>query len=83
MLQVMNGTSVQERPSISATNNRSLWERLEQTYRSAEGNGAISKIHSSPSDLMDTVHDLRFVLQVAENLRDKPKNASRKQKRYA
>lgn len=83
ILQVMNGTSLQERPSTSDTASRSLWERIEQVYRSAESSGAISKIHSSPSDLIDTVHDLRFVLQIAESLRDKPKDNSGKQKRYA
>ncbi len=83
MLQVMHGTSVQERPVTSDLSSGSLWERIEQVYESAESSGAISKIHSSPHDLVDTVHGLRFVLQVAENLRDKPKPSSGKQKGYA
>ena len=76
ILQVMNGTSLQERPLTFDTSSASLWERIEQVYRSAESSGAISKIHSSPSNLIDTVHNLKFVLQIAENLRDKPKSDS-------
>ena len=76
ILQVMNGTSLQERPLTSDAAAGPLWERMRQVYESAESTGAISKIHSCPNDFIDTVHDLRFVLQIAENLRDKPKSGS-------
>jgi len=80
ILQIMGVTSQQEEGHLSETLSQGevLWEKILQVYRSAEDAGALSKISSSPQDLRDDATNLRFVLQVAENLKDKPKHTSGK-----
>ena len=66
-------------PSDLSEGSDSLWQILQKTYERAEMQGAIVKIHSKPSELVDKVSGLMFVLQIAEAFKDKPK--SKKPKR--
>lgn len=50
-----------------------LWARIQQAYKRAQGKGAIYQIHSKPEKLPDEVLGLDFVLHVADALNDKPK----------
>lgn len=83
-LQAMASVGLQEKlnGSSSCSNERRLWETIQRVYSQAEKSGAISQISSKPSRLEDGGSGLHFVLQIAEQLKDKPKDPSAKSGRY-
>lgn len=52
---------------------RTMWTCIQDVYQKAESSGALVKIQSSPSDLVDKEFGLKFVLQISEAFKDKPK----------
>lgn len=79
----MAASSLQEDVGCSSVGAqaKALWDSIEQAYRKAEACGAISQINSQATNITDRGTGLTFVLQIAENLRDKPKQPSEKSKR--
>ena len=80
--QVMGAVSLQEKSNVrdAHSSDKLKWETIQQRYKRAQEEDAISQINSSASSFTDTPTGLRFVLQIAENLQDKPKQSSGKQK---